>query len=141
MSLMSCHCSLCPTVSCPPDQYDTTLHCMSYNKQMQQCKAVYPKQVIPPNGHPINRKSGWDGLFSDWIIVTLRPHPRCLQPAGLQLRNALQLPKMRHKMQAALIANDRLLLAGGGRQKRSNYSLSSEGKCCSAPILLTCTES
>lgn len=134
MSLMSCHCGLCPTVSCPPDQYDTTQRCVSYNKQTQRCEAVYPKQVIPPNGHPINRKSGWDGFFSDWIIVTLRPYPWCLQPAGLQLRNASQLPKMRCESRVAPTGNDGFPLAGDEGQQRSSYSLPTEGKCCSAPI-------
>ena len=109
MSLMSCHCGLRPAVSCPPDRYDTARHCVSHKKPTRRCKAVYPKQVIPPNGHPINRQSGWDGFFSDWIIVTLGPYPRWLQPAGLQLGDGARLPEMSRETQAALTAGDGLL--------------------------------
>lgn len=88
MPFVSCLCGWCPTVSCPPDQYDTTQHRMSYNKQAQPCKAVYPKQVIPPNGHPINSKPGRGGFPSGGDLL-LQPTVHTAHGSAVRMQHSI----------------------------------------------------
>lgn len=64
---------------------------MSYNKQAQPCKAVYPKQVIPPNGHPINSKPGWEDFPSGW--GTAAPAPSAHTAHGSAVRMQHSIPR------------------------------------------------